>query len=126
VEKVNMEIISKTNYKIYKNHRAEPYFTFLKNGEKTIEGRTRKGAYQDIGAGDHIVVFNNDETDSVEVVVKDVRRYATFREMLEKELLKKILPDVESVEEGIKIYEKFYDPEEEKEFGVIAMEVELI
>ncbi|MFA5086949.1 MAG: ASCH domain-containing protein [Candidatus Paceibacterota bacterium] len=121
-----MEIILTTPYKVYKNHRAEPYFTYLKNGEKTIEGRIREGEYQNIGAGDRIVVYNNEETDSVQVMVKNIRKYSSFKEMLENEQLKKILPDAETVEEGIKIYERFYGPKEEKEFGVVAMEVEVI
>jgi ASC-1-like (ASCH) protein len=121
-----MELISTTPYKIYKNHITEPYFSFLKNRQKNIEGRIREGLYKEVVLGDHIVVCNNEETDSVEFLVKDVRRYVSFQEMLEKEPFKKILPDVESINEGIGIYKKFYDPAEEKEFGVVAIEVELI
>lgn len=108
----------------YHNHRAEPYFTFLKNGQKTIEGRIRRGKYAAIRPGDEIVVYNNEETDSVEVIVKKVTTYLSFEEMLTKEPLSKLLPDAKTVDEGIGVYRKFYTAEEEKEFGVVAIEVE--
>jgi ASC-1-like (ASCH) protein len=113
-------------HKIYHSHRAEPYFTFVKNGVKTIEGRIKKGKYQDIIFGDHIIIHNEEETENFEVVVLDVRPYSSFREMLEKESLKKVLPNVSSVSGGVKIYKKFYSSEQEKEFGVVAIEIERI
>jgi len=110
---------------IYENHRDEPYFSFLKNGEKTIEGRIRKNWYCVLKPGDHIIVHNKEnELDSFETVVKDVRNYSSVREMLEKEQFKKLLPNVETIEQGINVYRKFYTEDQEKEFGVVAIEVE--
>lgn len=108
----------------YKNHRSEPYFTFLKNGQKTIEGRIRREKYAEISAGDLIDVFNNEESEYVKVRVKRVTNYRSIREMLTKEPLRKVLPDAESVDQGVEIYKKFYTEAEEKEFGVVAIEVE--
>jgi len=108
----------------YHNHRTEPYFTFLKNGQKTVEGRVRRGKYAEIQPGDEIVVYNNEETDSVEVIAKRVTTYQSFEEMLKKESLSKLLPDVKTIEEGVGIYRKFYSPAEELEFGMVAIEVE--
>lgn len=42
------------------------------------------------------------------------------------EELKKLLPDANSIEDGIEIYRLFYAPEKEKEFGVVVIQVELI
>jgi ASC-1-like (ASCH) protein len=122
-----MELISKNDgYKIYRNHRAEPYFTFLKNGEKTVEGRIKKGLYKHVKPGDHIVVYNNEETDSVEVLVKATRDYSSIRAMLEGEELRKLLPDVNTLSEGEKVYRAFCPPGKEKEFGIVAIEVQLM
>lgn len=121
-----MKKVSDAKFTTYHNHRAEPYFTFVKKGPKTIEGRIRKGYYRFIKPGDHIIVYNEEETDSVEVVVKGVRNYSSIRGMLEGESLKKVLPDVENVEDGIKVYQKFYTSEQEKEFGVVAIEIERV
>lgn len=112
------------SFQIYKNHRVEPYFTYVKNGQKTVEGRLCKEWYQQVCEGDHIIVQNMDETDSVEVVVKDVRRHDTIRDMLEQEDMRRLLPNVESVEDGLKIYRQFYTEEQERQYGVVAIEVE--
>ncbi len=110
----------------YYNHRAEPYFTFLKNGQKTIEGRIAKGKYSHIAAGDTIVVSTIDETDSVKVIVRRVTLYPTIAAMLRVEDLKKVLPDAESEQQGIAIYRQFYSETQEAEFGVVAIEVEVV
>ena len=109
----------------YHNHRAEPYFTFIKNGQKTFEGRIRKGWYRLAKPGDHIIIYNEEETDSIEVIVKNVRPYVSMREMLEREPLKKLLPDVETIEQGIKVFKRFYTDEQEREFGVVAIEIQI-
>lgn len=66
----------------YHNHRAEPYFTFLKTGQKTIEGRVREGWYCNVKPGDEIEVYNNGETESILTKVKRVTQYQSVREML--------------------------------------------
>lgn len=110
-------------YKTHLSHRAEPYFTFVKNGQKTIEGRIKKEKYREIYSGDHIVIYNEEETESFEVVVLGVRTYLSFQEMLLKEPLQTVLPNASSVEDGINIYRRFYSPEQEKEYGVVALEI---
>ena len=110
-------------YITYENDRVEPYYSFLKNGYKSIEGRIKKKWYRDLKPGDHIIVHNMEKTDSFETVVQDVRTYSSIREMLEKEQLKKLLPDIDTVEQGIAVYRRFYTEEAEKEFGVVAIEV---
>ncbi len=108
----------------YHSHKAEPYFTFLKNGQKTIEGRARKGRYRNVRPGDEIVVLNEEETDRVETIVKRVTKYRSIEKMLTGESLKKLLPDVDTIDQGIEVYRKFYTPEQEQQFGMVAIEVE--
>lgn len=119
-----MNKITEANFTTYHNHRAEPYFTFLKNGQKTIEGRIKKGWYKFVKPKDHIIVYNEEETDSVEVLVKAVRAYASIKEMLESEEIRKLLPDVGTVQKGVRVYKRFYTEDQQKEFGVIAIEIE--
>ena len=114
-----------SEYMTYENDRYQPYYSFLKHGQKTIEGRIKKKWYRDLKPGDHIIVHNKQGTDSFETVVQDVRTYSSIREMLEKEQIKKLLPDIETVEQGIAVYRRFYTEEQEKEFGVVAIEVKL-
>jgi len=123
---MSMKKIFQSNFTTYHNHRAEPYFTFVKSGQKTIEGRIKKGWYRFVKPGDHIIVYNEEETDLVEVCVKGVRTYPSIRGMLEQESIKKLLPDVETVGQGIKAYKRFYTDKQQREFGVVAIEVERI
>lgn len=109
----------------FSNHRSEPYFTFVKNGQMTIEARLRKGKYRLIKPGDHIVVNDEEETDSFEVSVKAVRNYKTFKELYTHEPLNKVMPDVKTVKEALKvIFSRFYTKDQEKKFGVVAIVVE--
>lgn len=43
--------------------------------------------------------------------------------MLEVEGLAKVLPGVETIEEGVQIYRKFYSEEKERSNGVLAIQV---
>ena len=109
--------------KVYYNHRQEPYFTFLKNGQKTVEGRLQKGWYANVEPGDHIIVQSEDEADRFETEVIAVRKYNSIEEMLTKEDIKKMLPDKNTIEEGVEVYQRFYTKDQEKEFGAVAIEV---
>ena len=111
---------------LYKSHRAEPYFTFIKEGVKNVEGRINKGLYLELKVGDEIQIFENIESQNIRAEVIALRNYSSMSEMLEKEDLKEVLPDANSVEEGVRIYRKFYTEEQEKEFGVLAIEIKLI
>lgn len=121
---VSMKLINDNgSSRVFHNHRKEPYFTYVKNGLKTIEGRLHKEEYRLIKEGDLIKVFNEDETEFFDVQVEAVRRYASFLEMLQSEVLKKVLPNAHSINEGVGIYRKFYSEDQEKENGVIAIQV---
>ncbi|XP_057458773.1 uncharacterized protein LOC130749436 isoform X2 [Lotus japonicus] len=97
-------------------HVQEPFLTHLKDGLKTIEGRCARGKHNRIEVG-NLILFN----ESLVFEVQGVRRYASFFDMLEAESLEKVLPGVESVEEGVKVYRRFFTEEKERENGVLAI-----
>ena len=97
------------------------YLKLMKEGKKKVEGRLYDEKRQKLQVGD-VIVFEG----KLRVKVKALRRYASFKEMLEKEGLENVLPNVGSIEEGIKIYRQFYDEEREKKYGVVAIEVEVL
>lgn len=99
----------------------EPYFTFIKEGRKTVEGRLHKGKFAEMEVGDHVLA--NDELE-VKVIGKKV--YTSFREMIEQEGIERVIPNANTIEEAEAVYYKFYTKEQEKEFGVLALELELI
>ena len=85
----------------------------------------KKGWYQNVQPGDEIVVYNEEETDNIEIKVIRVTEYKSIKEMLTGEKIKSLLPDVETVQEGVEVYRRFYTPEQEQEFGMVAIEVSL-
>lgn len=46
--------------------------------------------------------------------------------MFKSEELKRVLPDVSETEHGVAVYRQFYSLEQEKEFWVIAIELERV
>lgn len=112
---------------MYKKHLSEPWFTLVLLGYKTIEGRLDKGDFEIIEARDIIEWFNEDII-SRSFMTRVIRKtkYESFRDYLRIEGLEKSLPGITNLEDALKIYAKFYSTEEEKKFGVIALEIEKI
>ncbi|XVF37653.1 hypothetical protein REPUB_Repub20aG0028200 [Reevesia pubescens] len=107
------EILKSINFEL---HVQEPFFTQLKDGLKTVEGRCAVGDYNRIASG-ALLLFNK----CLILEVQDVHRYSSFFEMLEAESLQKVLPGVETIDEGIQVYRKFYSKEKEMSYGVLAI-----
>ncbi|XP_043817715.1 uncharacterized protein LOC110626867 isoform X2 [Manihot esculenta] len=110
------ELINMFEATFYELHAQEPFFSLLKDGLKTIEGRCAGAKYSRIGPG-ALVLLNK----TVVLEVKDVHRYASFLKMLETEDLSQVLPGIKTVQEGVKIYRKFYTEEKEMSNGVLAI-----
>ncbi|CAL0324059.1 unnamed protein product [Lupinus luteus] len=110
------EIVNILKSVSFEIHVQEPFFSQLKDGLKTIEGRCASGKYRRIELGNLILVNK-----SVVFEVQGLRKYPTFSDMLKTESLEKVLPGVESVEEGVKVYRRFYTEEKEQENGVLAI-----
>ncbi|XP_023641656.1 uncharacterized protein LOC17892243 isoform X2 [Capsella rubella] len=108
---VNM--LKKVNFEL---HVQEPYFTQLKDGLKTVEGRCAVGDYMGSGA---FILFNK----CLLLEVQDVHHYTSFSEMLRVEGLAKVLPGVQVIEEGVRVYRNFYSEEKERLNGVVAIRV---
>ncbi|KAI3703352.1 hypothetical protein L1987_73356 [Smallanthus sonchifolius] len=101
-------------------HVQDPFFSQLKDGHKTIEGRCAGGKNRvlivSIQPGS-LILFNK----CLLLQVQDVHWYASFSDMLAAEGVAKVLPGVETIQEGIQIYRKFYSEEREKSNGVLAI-----
>ncbi|XP_021821592.1 uncharacterized protein LOC110763145 [Prunus avium] len=97
-------------------HVQEPFFSQLKDGLKTIEGRCALGNCSRIDSGS-LILFNK----CLLFEVQDIHSYSSFSDMMEAEGLSKVLPGVETIEEGAQIYRKFYTEEKERSNGVLAI-----
>ncbi|XP_031090821.1 uncharacterized protein LOC115995809 isoform X1 [Ipomoea triloba] len=116
VREKGSELINVLKTVDFELHVQEPFFSHLRSGEKTIEGRCALGDYNKIEVGASIL-FNK----CLVLQVQDVHRYASFREMLEAEPLSKVLPGIKSTEGGVQVYRNFYSEEKERSNGVLAI-----
>ena len=115
-----------TKYK-HNEHLSEPWFSLISLGLKTVEGRLNKGKFKEMQIGDIIEFHNNDFLER-KILTKIIEKieYKSFTEYLETEGLDKCLPGVPSLEHGLSVYYKYYSKEKEKEFGIIAIRIELV
>ena len=86
----------------------EPWYSFIKNGSKIIEGRLNEGMYSNIKNGD-IIKLNkhNDDNEFIFLIIREIKKYKSFREMLEFEKIEDVLPNINTIENGINIYRQF-------------------
>lgn len=102
---------------------SEPWFSAIKHGKKTIEGRLRKNKFASVKPGTTMVIRNSTKSKSpaIVAVVIDVVRYDSFHEFLVQEGLSHTLPGLTSIADGVDVYREFYNEQMEKEHGVVAI-----
>ena len=114
------------NKMTHKLHLSEPWFTLISLGLKTVEGRKNKGLFKELKIGDVIEWYNDDFMPrTIKTIVTGKNTYKTFREYLETEGLQNCLPAMPSIEHGLSVYFKYYTEEDEKQYGVVAIQLKL-
>lgn len=107
-----------------------PTFTYIKKGIKTVEGRKNSPTYQKYKKGDILIFMCDNE--ELYTRITYIHRYQTVEDYLMRETLKKALPCVKSVEEGIKIYNLWTNEKEREKlrktygYGFLGIGVELM
>lgn len=111
----------------YKKSVSEPWYSLIKSGKKSVEGRLKKGDFADMKIGD-IVTWTNDNNKSFDTKIIIINQYDTFEDYLTKEGLENTLPidEVKSIKDGVNIYRKYYTIEHEQEYGILAIHLEVI
>lgn len=100
-------------------------FCDIQSGKKTIEVRLNDEKRQALHIGDTIVFINRDNIeDQLSVKIKRLFFYPTFEDMFNT-LGGKYRPQHtrESFEKSLHAY---YTPEDEKKYGTVAIEIELM
>ena len=106
---------------------SEPWFSLIKVGLKTVEGRLNKGDFMSLNKGDILHITNNELgfMRSYEIKITSIHKYKTFSEYLEKEKLEKCLPGIDTIDEGVKVYYKYYSKLDEEKYNIIAIRFRL-
>lgn len=91
-------------------HLSEPWFNFVRMGLKTVEGRLDEGDWSRVSAGDVIEWYNDDFgwRRSLHTRVKHVSKHRSVEHLLTTRGLAPTLPGLETIEEGVKLYESYY------------------
>ena len=112
---------------VYRKNVSEPWFSLIKIGAKTVEGRLNKGEFASMRPGDKII-FSNDQLPfprQFTVQITGIKKYANFKEYLQKETLPSCLPGIKKLEEGLAIYHMYYTPEDAERFGIVAIKMRI-
>ena len=104
---------------IYNIHCEEPWFSLIRQGKKTVEGRKNTHSYRKIKPGDQINFMNG--TDSFLASVLEIRKYPSLDEYFKDVTLEKALPGVSTVDEGKNIYYEWNPEEKIREFGFLGI-----
>lgn len=110
----------------FKLNVQDPWFSLIYLGNKTVEGRLAKGKFLEMEKGDYII-FKNDtlvKERKIKKKIVKINKYPSFKKYLEKEKLEKCLPTITNIENGVAVYRQFYNEENEKKYGIIAIQFE--
>lgn len=103
-------------------HCQDPWFSYLEQGIKPVEGRKGQEKYTSLLPGDQIRFHFEERAFTAKVVRVD--RFTSVAEYLNGVGLDKALPGVQTIEEGIAIYSQWSTPEEIARFGFVGIWIE--
>ena len=104
---------------IFNIHCDDPWFSYIRQGIKPVEGRKSTHTYKKIKVGDQIKFSNGKE--SFVANVTEIREYSTIEQYLEDVTLEKALPGVKSIEEGLNIYYEWTPEEKIRQYGFLGL-----
>lgn len=105
---------------------ADEPFDKIKSGEKTVEIRLYDEKRKQIKVGDKITFCRlSDKTDNICVTVKALHRFDTFKELFLSDLLSKTGCGNLTVDQATESMYKYYSKEQEKQYGVIGIEIQM-
>ena len=110
--------------KTISKHVQEPWFSHIKTGKKQVEGRLNKSSFSTLQVGDKII-WNNGKQ-KITTVVVSIHHHKDFKKMLKQHRLKNTLPGIKTIEDGVKIYSKFYSKKDIIKYGVLAIKLTML
>jgi ASC-1-like (ASCH) protein len=102
----------------------------IRNGDKTIEAHLGKPRFLRMNEGDIISIREDfwyegeileSLSHSLEIKITQILYFETFKEMLNAVDFQAAIPSAKTIEDALKTYAQFYSPEDEREYGVVAL-----
>ena len=106
----------------------EPWFSLVKLGIKTIDGRLNRKDFANMKVYDIIYFTNNvfGFERICKVIIEKITSYKTFYDYLTCETLDKCLPGIDNIEDGKQVYYHYFNKEDEMICGVRAFEIKVV
>lgn len=104
---------------IFKIHCDDPWFSLIRQGVKSVEGRKKTHTYKNIRVGDQINFTNGKESFIADVT--EVREYPSIEKYLEDVSVEKALPGIKTLEEALAIYYQWTPEEKIKQYGFLGI-----
>lgn len=104
-------------------HCQNPWFSFIRDSQKTVEGRKNLPKFRTWRPDDHVIFQCNNEEFSTRIVA--LRSYKNLSDYLNAEGFQRVLPGVKRLDEAMRIYLQWSTEEEIAKCGFLAIEVTL-
>ena len=95
----------------YEKNLSEPWFTLIKLKIKSVEGRLNKDTFKN-----NELSFERKFT----IQITDIVYYDNFKNYLEQEKLENCLPGIDTIEDGLNVYYKYYKKTDELKYKIKA------
>lgn len=105
-------------------HCQNPWFSFIRDGKKIVEGRKNLPKFRLWQPGDHVIFQCGSEQFLTKIIA--MRRYNDLLDYLNTEGVENVLPGVKSLKEAMDIYLQWSTKEEIAKIGFLAIEVQLL
>lgn len=105
-------------------HVNDEVFNLIKKGTKTVELRLYDVKRRSLMVGETIILENRKTGDKINVLIKALKRFPSFKELYDSYPDKIMLGYGEGVEAKPEDMEKYYSKEDILKYGVLAIEME--
>lgn len=109
---------------MYRIRVQNKWWQFIAAKRKTVEVRIFKDAHAHVVPGDKIEITNIQTSQKLFGTVGNVTIYPTFESMFQHEGLIRVLPGINSIQDGINVYYSIGNyKHDELLYGVVAIEL---
>jgi ASC-1-like (ASCH) protein len=109
-----------------RKHLSEPWFSLVRSGRKTHEGRINIGFWSTLKVGDALTFYNNDDGEKeFNVQIEEILHFKSFSEGINEIGLQNVLPpyaELGDIEYAVKkVYYEYFKPEDEELNGIVML-----
>lgn len=113
--------------KTYNMKLLPQYFNYIKNGTKRLELRLNDEKRKDLEIND-LIIFEklSDDIEYLNTKVKKIYKYNNFKDLVNDFDIELIADKSITKDEILHALNKIYSTEQQDEYGILAIEIELI